>query len=404
MKTIYTLLMLFVIIFTNAQTSPTLYNNLGSDWPYSTFLDKSTNHLYLCYFDQGTIKKINLNTPNAPVVTVISGLSYPTEITVINNKLYVIEPTSSLVDDMPIPNTGKLSYFDLSITNPSKVTLYNNMNAPVKLAAGNGFVITDENTISAVDPDDFEEQIISKWSITGTPQKTTLLTRAWASDVPTNEAFEHFEVVGDFMYANSNAEYSNDHLYKFNLQNLTLEQTPHIFTETTDPYYSNAPYSFGIYDNHFFYSNSSGPGSNFRTQLSSPTITPITENFSYNGNGVGFYEWEFDAQGNAFVLGESYDSSNSFFLIFKYTKEQLLSSKESTLLNKNKFYPNPTKSILNFSQELSEIKILDMNGKLISQKNEKSKNISLENLPKGIYIINGKNNDGEIISEKFIKE
>lgn len=35
---------------------------------------------------------------------------------------------------------------------------------------------------------------------------------------------------------------------------------------------------------------------------------------------------------------------------------------------------------------------------------EKTKNISVENLPKGIYFINGKNNKGEIISEKIIKQ
>lgn len=400
----YTILALLLATLSNAQNNPTLYNNLGFDWVNAMFIDKNSNHLYLCYVDQGLIKKINLNTSNATAVSVISGLSYPTDITIINNKLYVIEATTRLVNDMPIPNTGKLSYFDLSVANPPKVILYNNMNVPLKMTAGNGFVITDENSINAIDPDDFDEQTISIWSITGTPQKTTLLTRTWASDVPTNEAFEHFEVVGDFMYANSNAEFNNDHLYKFNLQNLTLVQTPHVFTQTTDPYYSNAPYSFGIYDNHFFYSNSSGPGSNFRTPLSSPTINPITENFSYNGNGVGFYEWEFDAQGNAFLLGESYAGNNSTIMVFKYDKDQLLSTKESSNFNKTKFYPNPTTDVLHFSQDLKELRIFDFSGKLILEDNGGNRKIDVKNLRAGSYVIVGKDVIGNAVSKKFFKK
>lgn len=405
MKTFYPFLMLFVSIFTNAQVTPTLYNNLGTDWLYTTFLDKNTNQLYLCYFEQGTIKKINLNTPNSPSSTVISGLSYPTDITVINNKLYVLEGTSSLVDDMPIPNTGTLSNFDLSITNPPKNVLYNNLNAPMRMAAGNGFVITDENTIDTEDPDDYGQQIISKWSITGAPQKTILLTREWQNSDPLNQAFEHFEVVGNFMYANSYYYNNNDFFHKYNLQNLTLEQTSHVFTETSEPYFSNAPFTFGIYEDHFFYSNGSGPGSNFRTPLSSPEITTLTQNYSYNEQGVYFYEWEFDAQGNAYLLGEVYNDNDTYTVfVFKYTKEQLLSTQKLSEKQNIAIFPNPTKSALNFSQELYDIRVLDMSGKQVFINQEKTKNISVEKLPKGNYLITAKDKNGKAISEKFIKE
>ncbi len=69
-----------------------------------------------------------------------------------------------------------------------------------------------------------------------------------------------------------------------------------------------------------------------------------------------------------------------------------------------KLYPNPTKSTLNFSEELTDIKIIDMGGKQVSATQSKTKTISVENLPKGNYLITGKNKNDKTISEKFIKQ
>lgn len=395
MKTLYPLLMFFVTIFTNAQVTPTLHNNLGTDWVTAAFLDKTSNQLYLCYSDQGVIKKVNLNIPNAPAVMVITSLTNPTDITVINNKLYVLEGATGLIDDMPIPNTGTLSYYDLSLTNPPKNVLYNNLNVPLKMAAGNGFLITDENTISKEDPDDFDQQIISKWSITGAPQKTTLLTRSWYSDSPSSEAFEHFEVIGDMMYANS-YQFMNGYFYQFNLQNSLLETT-HTFTE-------NTPYTFSIYNNYFYFTDGGSSSDTYKTPLSSNNVTTITDNFFYNKQGISFYDWEFDAQGNAFVLGEAYTDDISTIMVFKYTQEQLLSTQKISEQTKVTIFPNPTKSVLNFSQELSEVKIVDLSGRQVLSDQSKAKNISVENLPKGNYLITAKDKNGKVFTEKFAKE
>ena len=67
------------------------------------------------------------------------------------------------------------------------------------------------------------------------------------------------------------------------------------------------------------------------------------------------------------------------------------------------FYPNPTKSTLYFSEALSETNVVDITGKIVSQNKLKTKNISVEKLTKGNYIITGKNSKGEMISEKIIK-
>lgn len=98
-------------------------------------------------------------------------------------------------------------------------------------------------------------------------------------------------------------------------------------------------------------------------------------------------------------------------LIYATTNNKIVTITDATLAVQTNemvtkttlLYPNPTKSTLNFSQELSEIKIVDMSGKLVSQKKEKTKNISVENLPKGNYILQGKTIDGKIINKKLIK-
>lgn len=74
--------------------------------------------------------------------------------------------------------------------------------------------------------------------------------------------------------------------------------------------------------------------------------------------------------------------------------------------NKTKitFYPNPVKDILRFSEEVSDVKIRDISGKIVKQISNSSKNINLENLPKGIYIITTKTKTGKANFQKLIKE
>ncbi len=68
-------------------------------------------------------------------------------------------------------------------------------------------------------------------------------------------------------------------------------------------------------------------------------------------------------------------------------------------------YPNPAKSIL-FIDGLStkaSIKIFDMGGKLLVKKQKVSNGIDVENLSKGVYVIQIMDNNS-VITRKFIKE
>jgi len=75
------------------------------------------------------------------------------------------------------------------------------------------------------------------------------------------------------------------------------------------------------------------------------------------------------------------------------------SSKKGILM-----FPNPAKDILNFSEEISNIKITDFSGKIVKQISTSEKSVNLSKLAKGTYIITATTKTGETINKKFIKE
>lgn len=66
------------------------------------------------------------------------------------------------------------------------------------------------------------------------------------------------------------------------------------------------------------------------------------------------------------------------------------------------FYPNPSKGQLNFSQEVSNVRLYDLSGKEIFQANN-TKELNLDNLVKGVYFLSF-SNDQEDLVEKLIIE
>ena len=67
-------------------------------------------------------------------------------------------------------------------------------------------------------------------------------------------------------------------------------------------------------------------------------------------------------------------------------------------------YPNPVKNILNFSEKVSNIYILDNSGKIITNFGNNRKLVDVSNLAKGIYLVKGKLKSGKTISKKIIKD
>ena len=91
------------------------------------------------------------------------------------------------------------------------------------------------------------------------------------------------------------------------------------------------------------------------------------------------------------------------FAMAKYYLNTQLSIGENTKNKKVLFYPNPVQNILNLSPEVETATLFTLDGKQINSK-ILNNSLTLENLPKGVYFIQMKLSNGEIISDKLVKE
>ncbi|MCA6422685.1 MAG: T9SS type A sorting domain-containing protein [Flavobacterium sp.] len=158
---------------------------------------------------------------------------------------------------------------------------------------------------------------------------------------------------------------------------------------------------------------------------------PIAQfSFTVSGGQVVFnntslrasnYIWDF-GDGTTSVANNPthiYSTTGTFIVKLKavncgieksFIQNIIISQLNTETLNPNNFdlniYPNPTNSILNieFTNDLlfDSVKIYDLFGKLVSEKKQNTNQINVENLTKGIYIIEVVS-DGKIFMNKFIK-
>lgn len=67
-------------------------------------------------------------------------------------------------------------------------------------------------------------------------------------------------------------------------------------------------------------------------------------------------------------------------------------------------YPNPVKDILHFSEEVSNIRIVDISGRVVKQISGLEKTLDVSKLAKGVYIITATTKAGKTITNKIIKD
>jgi hypothetical protein len=67
-------------------------------------------------------------------------------------------------------------------------------------------------------------------------------------------------------------------------------------------------------------------------------------------------------------------------------------------------YPNPVKSVLNFSEEVSNIRISDISGRTVKQIPTSAKSVDVATLENGTYIITATTKAGNTITKKLVKE
>lgn len=96
---------------------------------------------------------------------------------------------------------------------------------------------------------------------------------------------------------------------------------------------------------------------------------------------------------------------------YLWTKDATASYNTNCLLSVNEInrkeiiiFPNPAKDIVNLSEEVSNIRITELSGKILKQVSNSEKSINVAKLAKGTYIITATTKAGEVINKKLIKE
>ncbi len=67
-------------------------------------------------------------------------------------------------------------------------------------------------------------------------------------------------------------------------------------------------------------------------------------------------------------------------------------------------FPNPVKDVLHFSEEVTNVKITDVSGKMVKEISVKGKSVNIANLAKGVYIISAVTKSDGIVNRKIVKE
>ncbi len=87
--------------------------------------------------------------------------------------------------------------------------------------------------------------------------------------------------------------------------------------------------------------------------------------------------------------------------LIKLSEDNLsVSDFQNSLLS---IYPNPVKDILNFSEPVKEITVYDLSGKLIKTQKDFTEKLNVNDLPKGVYILQGMSDSGRKFNTKFVK-
>lgn len=116
--------------------------------------------------------------------------------------------------------------------------------------------------------------------------------------------------------------------------------------------------------------------------------------FSFNiSTGIYTKEFEFDGVNGSYPFGN----------LIEVTMQNL-SVDNSNEESRIKFYPNPVRDLLYFSENLSNINIADASGKKVKQFTGTRKSADVSKLEKGVYFIVGTEKWGKKASSKFVKE
>lgn len=143
--------------------------------------------------------------------------------------------------------------------------------------------------------------------------------------------------------------------------------------------------------------------------VSAPSGQSTSTGFYLGGNSNGQtapgYIKASSCGANDYMSFSAIGNSNAHIVLFPTGNATTLGVENIDVSNKAiSLFPNPAKSIVNFSEEVSNIKIADLTGRTVKQISASTKSMDVMALKKGIYIITAETKAGSTITKKLIKE
>jgi hypothetical protein len=372
------------------QINPVLQNTLGSNVEIYDMVFYN-NDMYFSSLDAGKILKVNLLTQNATPIDVVTGLNYPTGVTIVGNELYFLQGANAAL----APFTGKLSKINLSITNPTVTDLYSGLMFPIELKTIGTKAYISEIYFNLNDPNlDVNHVELSLVNFTNTPVKTVLYNQF--------EDITDIECKDNFLYV---LEYStNSSQSKIQKLNITADAPT---TPTT--YYTavnnESFYKASISGNFLYSDTGSSPNNQIsRINLTNvvPTNTIVVNPFSIGNDTPVTGEISIDTASNIlYFFAEYLVNNNSVYLIYKADLNTLGVS--SNVIESISLFPNPVQDIITFSEAIKGLDVYDLSGKKVKSFDKNSTFFEVNGLQKGTYVLKGKSEKNILFTKKILK-
>ena len=381
-------------IVLKAQITPEIFNeNINTNDIFPQSIEYYNGEIIIPDLDNDRILKTSATVINAPVTVLVSNTKFVTGIKVIGSELFFFQ---AITTNDPSTNTGKLSKINLSQSNPTVIDIMSGLNIPSAID-GNTNEIYFSEIIGTFPDNDFDNFIyshhqISKINLVGTPTKTVLFqNRDFVDDLKLNS---------NDLYWSEYFENSNEgKIFKYTITN----PTPTVIDFYT---FNNNEYAirFLIHNNKMYYPTDTGTDIIKVIDLSqNPLIsTQFSNTFNYNASFAN--PNAMIVHNNEMFVSTSFyiDNNNQKEMLYKLDISNLLN--ESFIENKPTFYPNPTTSQINFSEEISELEVYDVTGKKVKSFENANTTFNVEDLEKGIYFLKGKTSEQNIFTEKLVKQ
>lgn len=394
MKRTFTLFIIFIAFSIKAQISPVLVNeNIANYEIFPQAIAFYNGEIYMPDLDNDRIIKTSASITNAPIVTVLSNVKFPTGIKIVGNELYFLQGITTI---NPTNNTGKLSKINLSIVNPTVIDVVSGLNIPIVLEGNSTEMFITEmiGNFTSNDFDDFNFQstTVSKINLTGTPVKTVLFeNREYIDDMKLN---------GSDIYWSEYFESTDENIiFKY----ITTNATPTVtqFHNLVNDY----AIRMAISNNKLYFPTDTGNDYIKAIDLTQSPITISTISTQFFYNSVNTNPSAMVINGNEMIVSSSYFNNNvEKELLYKLDLSTLSTSEFLNNQISITYYPNPASDLINFEIELLGIKIYDLTGRLVFESEKASKNYDISNLNPGNYIVNGKTFENKNLKFKLIKK